>query len=141
MVAAGNRPGGGRGYVLRAGPTQGEGEPTVSTLRLLEPATKVDRHDGEVFSCAFTADGEFVLSGGWDGRLRLWESPTGAQLADLVASPKPLSCCAFSPNGKEWLAGNMEGLLSFWDGVSHQSLLNFVAHTRPISGLAFSPDG
>jgi WD40 repeat protein len=113
----------------------------VSTLRLLEPATQGDRHEGEVFSCAFTADGAYVLSGGWDGRLRLWEAATGAQLAVLVASPKPLSACAFSPNGKEWLAGNMEGLLSFWDGVSHQSLLNFVAHTRPISGIAYAPDG
>ncbi len=113
----------------------------MGTLRLLEAPEPAERHDGEVFACAYVPDGAYVLSGGWDGHLRLWEAATGAQVTSLMASPKPLSCCAVTPDGKQWLAGNMEGLLSFWEGVSHQSLLNFVAHTRPISAITYSPDG
>jgi WD40 repeat protein len=104
-----------------------------------EPAT--ERHEGEVFSCAYAPDGDCVLSGGWDGCLRLWEAASGAPLASLQASPKPLSCCALSPDGRQWLAGSMDGLLGFWDAVSQHLLQNFVAHTRPISAISFSPDG
>lgn len=83
----------------------------------------------------------FVLSGGWDGLLRLWDATSGEARLSLQASPKPLSCCACSPDGQQWYSGSMEGLLGQWDGVSQQLLSSFVAHTRPISAIAFSPDG
>jgi WD40 repeat protein len=113
----------------------------VGTLRLLEGSPTPERHEGEVYSCSYTADGAFVLSGGWDGHLRLWDAATGAALVKLQASPKPLSCCSFSPDGRHWLSGSMEGLLSIYDGGSHQKLMSFVAHTRPISAICFAPDG
>jgi WD40 repeat protein len=100
-----------------------------------------EKHEGEVYSCAFTPDGACVLSAGWDGILRLWDSTSGTTLTSFRASPKPLSSCCSSPDGTRWLTGSMEGLLSFWDGVSHESVNSFVAHTRPISCLAYSPDG
>ena len=94
-----------------------------------------------MYACSYTSDGAFVLSGGWDGHLRLWDAAAGTTLVKLSASPKPLSCCAFSPDGRQWLSGSMEGLLALWDGVSYQTLMSFVAHTRPISAICFSPDG
>jgi WD40 repeat protein len=113
----------------------------VATLRLLEAGAVGGRHDGEIFSCAYAPDGAFVLSGGWDGYLRLWDAADGTHLSALQASPRPLSCCAFAPDGRHWLAGSMEGLLSIHDAVSHQTVWNFVAHTRPISGISFAPNG
>ncbi len=113
----------------------------MGTLRLLEPSSPPERHDGEVFSCAYTPDSAFVLSGGWDGMLRLWDVVTGSTLTSLPASPKPLSCCASSPDGKQWLTGSMDGLFGIWDGISHHLLQSFVAHTRPISSISFSRDG
>jgi WD40 repeat protein len=117
------------------------GDSIVGTLRLLEANAPSERHAGEVYSCAYTPDSAFVLSGGWDGILRLWDGNSCTALTGLPASPKPLSCCAISPDGKQWLTGSMEGLLGFWDGLSHSQLQNFVAHTRPISSICFSPDG
>jgi WD40 repeat protein len=113
----------------------------VATLKLLEPAAPAEKHEGEVFCCAYTADGALVLSAGWDGHLRVWDATNGAHLLGVPVSNKPLSCCAFSPDGQQWLAGSMEGLLSVWDAVSYQMLHTFVAHTRPISAIVFSPDG
>lgn len=113
----------------------------MGTLRLLDAVASSERHAGEVYSCTYTPDGAFVLSAGWDGFLRLWDSASGQTLMALAASPKPLSCCASAPDGRLWFSGSMEGLLNIWDGISHQSLLCFVAHTRPISAICFAPDG
>jgi WD40 repeat protein len=113
----------------------------VGTLRLLEAAASNEHHEGEVFACAYSPDGAFVLSGGWDGHLRLWEAGSGAPVVTLQASPRPLSACAVSPDGQQWMSGSMEGLLSVWDAVSHQAVMGFLAHTRPVSGIVFSPDG
>lgn len=99
-----------------------------------------EAHEGEVFCCTYAADGAFVLSGGWDGYLRLW-SADGQLVSALQASSKPLSCCTLTPDGSAWIAASMDGVLSWWDPMSHHLKLNFVAHIRPISGLRFSPDG
>ncbi len=109
-------------------------------LRLL-PAGSGEPHQGEVFACTYTPDGGFVLSAGWDGNLRLWESDTGALITALQASPKPLSACAVSPDGRYWLSGSMEGVLSVWDAVAHQCRQTGVVHIRPISSIRFAPDG
>jgi WD40 repeat protein len=112
----------------------------VTTLRLVD-GIQGEKHNGEVFACAYSPDGGFVLSAGWDGHLRLWEVSSAMHLSSLRAGPKPLSACTFTPDGKNWVAGSMEGALTAWDGHSHQLLAQTVPHTRPISCIRFSPDG
>jgi WD40 repeat protein len=112
----------------------------VATLRLCDHVPGADRHAGEIYGCAFAPDGAAVLTGGWDGWLRLWDA-SGACLAELQAAPKPLSCCAFSPDGSRWLSGSMEGVLGFWTALGREPCGSFLAHTRPISVLRYAPDG
>jgi WD40 repeat protein len=83
----------------------------------------------------------FVLSGGWDGYLRLWEANTGNHITALQVSTKPVSACTVSPDGKQWLSGTLEGMLARWDALTHQQISTFLAHTRPISSIGFSFDG
>jgi WD40 repeat protein len=100
-----------------------------------------DRHNGDVFCCAYTPDGSAVLSAGWDGELRFWNVATGDTIGSLKVSAKPLSACGFTPDGKYWLSGSMEGFLGMWNAETRECLLNFVAHTRPISSIRYAPDG
>lgn len=98
-------------------------------------------HGGEVFSCTYSSDGAFVLSAGWDGCLRLWQSSETQLISFLHAALKPLSSCTFAPGGAAWVCASMDGVLSWWDPISHQRGQSFVAHIRPISDIQFSPDG
>lgn len=112
----------------------------MPTLKLMAGA-EGPKHNGEISSCAFGPDGMFVLSAGWDGYVRLWESTTGAHVTELPVSTKPVSSCAVSPDGKQWLSGTLEGMLARWDALTHQQVSTFLAHTRPISAIAFAVDG
>jgi WD40 repeat protein len=98
-------------------------------------------HDGEVFACAFTPDGEFALSGGWDGHLRLWQAATGEPVAAIPASPKALSACAVSPDGSRWLSAELDGTLTFWDAATREPSKRVLAHTRPVSMIEFGDGG
>jgi WD40 repeat protein len=98
-------------------------------------------HEGEVLCCAFATGQSLGLSGGWDGRVILWDPLSGSPLATWKAGDKPVTACAWSPDGKRIFTGAMNGLLGEWDAVTRGRKSMFLAHTRPISGINFSPDG
>src|SRR5262245_49200198 len=110
------------------------------SLRLLETAAG-QGHSGEVCAVSCSSDSAFVLSGGWDGHLCLWDACAGNLVSSLQVEHKALSACAFAPNNRTFLAGSMEGVLSAWDATSHQLRLKLLAHTRPISSIRFAPGG
>lgn len=112
----------------------------MATLRVVAAGAGPGDQAGEVLACNFTSDGAFVLSGGWDGHLRLWETAFAAHVTALRVGTKPVSACCCSPDGKYWLAGTLDGLLSHWDALSHQQVSVFLAHPRPVSAIVFGID-
>jgi len=99
------------------------------------PAGKI----GELLCCAYTPDGAFIVTGGWDGHLRVWQAEHGGHVTDFQVSDKPVSACAVSPDGKSLASGSLDGLLALWDTVSHQPKIKFLAHTRPVSAIVYAP--
>jgi WD40 repeat protein len=80
-------------------PTQG----SVVTLR---------GHSLEVFSVAFSPDGQTLASGGADGA-RTWDA-AGRQPRAVLAGPG-IYRVAFSPDGKTLATGSGEGLVRLWE--------------------------
>lgn len=110
----------------------------------LQPVTGPDAqesHEGEVLCCAFTPDGQAVLSGGWDGKIKLWDCRTGHTRQEIRASDKPISACAVSPDGRYLLSACLDGFLAHWDVKSGEKVSYFLAHWRPLSAISFGVDG
>lgn len=112
----------------------------MPTLRLLAAGSGPNDQPGEVLACMYTPDGAFVLSGGFDGHMRLWETAYGAHVTAVRVGDKPVSACGVTPDGKHWLSGSLDGLLSFWDALTHRQESMFLAHPRPISAIVFGLD-
>jgi WD40 repeat protein len=112
----------------------------VPAFRLKPIDAESTGHHGEVFACAFAPDGRYVVSGGWDAHLRVWDVGTGSEWAGFQVGRKPVSACVVSPDGTRLLSGCLEGFLSQWDAAQHHPISSFLAHPRPISCIAFAPD-
>jgi WD40 repeat protein len=96
---------------------------------------------GEVLCCAYMLDSSFLITGGWDGHLRLWEATLGTHVSCFRTGDKPVSSCLVSRDGTQLVSGGLDGLLALWDTVAHRRISVFLAHPRPLSGIAFSRDG
>jgi WD40 repeat protein len=104
----------------------------LGTLRFCQPNPN---------SLAFSPDGKFLASGGYDNRIRLWEPDTGKELRTLEGHTSFVNGIALSADGK-WLAsGSQDHDLRLWEVDTGRVRRRFVGHVAPIERLALSPDG
>jgi len=111
---------------------------------------------GQVLSCAYSPDGEWLASGTKEG-LYLWEASAGRPQS-LTGHSGDVNACAFSPDGR-WLAsGSDDGTVRVWDmRTSRESAClsvdpglrdslqssknNTSTQDYSVSSCTFSPDG
>lgn len=122
----------------------------MPTLKLLTSEANGDGHGDEVLSCTYTPDSQFVVSGGWDGCVRLWDAANGELVRFYQVSDRPVTVVAVTPDGKKILSGSLDGLLALWDLATGQpsagirgdpQTSTFLAHTRPLSSIGFVHEG
>jgi WD40 repeat protein len=99
------------------GPTGGAGlglgEPTQHAI----PVTNESSGSGGIASVRVRPDGKVVASGGWDRRVRLWQSKRMKPLAVLRHHTATVNAVDFSPCSA-WLAsGSADGTVALWKGL------------------------
>jgi WD40 repeat protein len=115
-----------------------KGKPAASTAQPqpkieLVPQVAHTRYSGAK-SVVFSADGRFVLSGGGDTSVRLWDAATGALLRTFAHADQ-VHRVAFLPDGGRLMSGPGRTTM-LWDAATGKLLRTFEG-----SFLALSPDG
>jgi len=109
-------------------------------------------HTRRVAGLAYTADGEYLFSGGLDDLVILWDVTTGETAYRLTEHGSRVTAVAANPSpvGMEFMSGDTEGTLIYWsfdtdangqidNTYRFNRLVN--VHTRAINDIAFSSDG
>ncbi|MFE4612044.1 WD40 repeat domain-containing serine/threonine protein kinase [Streptomyces niveus] len=98
---------------------------------------------------AFSPDGNTLATGDAEGRVLIWDPPTGRRPRHRLKTGKPshISALAITPDGRTIAAagntfaedGNV--FAHVWDTHTGKRHHRLTGHTDNISALAFSPDG
>ncbi len=90
---------------------------------------------------AVSRDGCFILSGGGDGSLRLWDLADGTEVRRTEVHRGRVECLALSPDGLTAVTGAVSGPARLWDVSTGAELRTFEGQGGGTLAAAFSPEG
>ena len=121
---------------LTAGPTA-DGANAPNTATKLREFTG---HSGAVYALAVTADGKFLITGGNDKTVRVWEVASGKQLRAFQGHLSAVTAVAVRGDGRQVVSGSLDGAVRVWELNSvddHRALTDAKAS---LWAVAVSPD-
>ncbi|MEM8805253.1 MAG: AAA-like domain-containing protein [Cyanobacteria bacterium P01_G01_bin.38] len=95
-------------------------------------------HKGGVWAVTISPDGEQIVSGGADNRLRLW-SRQGQDQAVLEGHSARVWAVAVSPDNQLMASGSDDLSIQLWDR-SGKALRTLRGHSQGVFAVTFSPD-
>ena len=98
-------------------------------------------HEGSVSAVDISGDGRWILTGGDDKSMRLWNAATGKQQRCLVGHDGALTAVAFTADGKQAVSASSDGTARLWNLETGEEIRRFSGHTDQVMGLSLSRDG
>ena len=98
-------------------------------------------HTKDVCSVSLSADGRRVVSGSWDGSLRLWGVDSGRCLQTFAGHTDAVRAVSLAPDGRRVLSGSWDKTLRLWDVDTGECLQTFLGHSNYVNSVCLSPDG
>lgn len=98
-------------------------------------------HKGGVKTIAFSADGENILSGGWNNQVTLWGGEHGDIVRVFKGHKDVVNSVAFSPDRVLAASGSADGKINVWNMSTGELTQTIKAHKKGVLKVAFSPDG
>jgi WD40 repeat protein/Tfp pilus assembly protein PilF len=101
---------------------------------------KLIGHDRTVTSLAFSPDGVYVASGGFNNTIKIWEVSTGREIATLLGHQNGLNSLCFSPDGRHLASGGEDETIKLWELSGRDKFFTLIGHQNEITTIDFSPD-
>ena len=109
-------------------------------------------HTRAVTAIAIAPDGSWLVTGGDDGMVRIWDAATGQVRAILTGHIGDVNAVAVAPDGSWLAAGGARGMVRIWDAAtgrvrttltSHRGGMwaTLTGHIGDVRAMAVAPDG
>ncbi|KAJ4896556.1 Receptor for activated C kinase 1B [Raphanus sativus] len=100
-------------------------------------------HSHFVEDVVLSSDGQFALSGSWDGELRLWDLATGESSRRFVGHKKDVLSVAFSTDNRQIVSASRDGTIKLWNTLGECKYTisdEGEGHKQWVSCVRFSPN-
>jgi WD40 repeat protein len=98
-------------------------------------------HSQWVYCVAFSPDGRWLATGGWDRTIKLRDAATGEERFTIFAHEGFVLSLAFSPDSRCLASSSEDRSVRLWEIPSSRQIGVFHGHTDFVQAVAFAPDG
>ncbi|MEL7355147.1 MAG: NB-ARC domain-containing protein [Cyanobacteria bacterium J06560_6] len=134
--------------ILATGDTNGEIWLWQTTLSSTQSSRDIGAHvstlkghENWVCAIAFSPDGKWLLSGGADRMIKLWNVETSECFKTLAGHGNWVMSVVFSPDGTTLASASADRTIKLWDMSTGECLRTLEGHQHGVWSAAFSPDG
>ncbi|KAK9811085.1 hypothetical protein WJX73_001483 [Symbiochloris irregularis] len=107
------------------------------------PRRALKGHSHFVQDVVISSDGQFALSGSWDGTLRLWNLHTGNTTCRFLGHSKDVLSVAFSADNRQIVSGSRDKTIKLWNTLGDCKYTigdpDPDGHSEWVSCVRFSP--
>lgn len=105
------------------------------------PHLTLKGHVGEIYTVAFSPDGQTVLTGGEDGTVRLWDPTSSASLAVLQEHASCVNRIKFAADGDMFATCSCDKTIKLWSLRQRKALSTLAGHSQEVDICDFVDDG
>jgi guanine nucleotide-binding protein subunit beta-2-like 1 protein len=106
-----------------------------------KPLKRLTGHSHFVQDVAISVDGQFALSGSWDGTLRLWDLNTGTTSRRFIGHTRDVLSVAFSADNRQIVSGSRDKKINLWNTLGQlKYTIDHDGHSDWVSCVRFSPN-
>jgi len=98
-------------------------------------------HTGMVYGLAVTSDGKFLVTGGEDKTVRVWDVASGKQLRSFQGHTDSVTAVAVRGDGRQVASASGDGAMRVWDLTTVDDHKALTDAKESLWALALSPDG
>jgi len=105
------------------------------------PQKRLTGHSHYVQDVSISSDGQFALSGSWDGTLRLWDLSSGSTTRRFIDHSKDVLAVAFSADNRQIVSGSRDKSIKLWNTLGQcKYTISEEGHKEWVSCVRFSPN-
>jgi WD40 repeat protein/serine/threonine protein kinase len=97
-------------------------------------------HDQPLIAVAWSPDGRWIASAGWDQVVKVWDVSTRREVHALRGHRDLVNGLAFSHDGRRLASSSDDASAKIWDAEKGEEILTLRGHRATVNAPAFSPD-